>query len=121
MLAPLRWRAEARVSRKTVARGGIVADQVGYGKTAITVGLIDSSPDTVPGEGLSPEELSGKHPVKATLIIVPSQLMGQWPKEIKKFTGSALRDHSHMTSANFWNFKPSPLSLLQSCNLSVCF
>ena len=121
VLAPLRWRAEARVSRKTVARGGIVADQVGYGKTAITVGLIDSSPDTVPGEGLSPEELSGKHPVKATLIIVPSQLMGQWPKEIKKFTGSALRDHSHMTSANFWNFKPSPLSLLQSCNLSVCF
>ena len=27
VLAPLRWRAEARVSRKTVARGGIVADQ----------------------------------------------------------------------------------------------
>ena len=27
VLAPLKWRAEARVARKTVARGGIVADQ----------------------------------------------------------------------------------------------
>ena len=100
VLAPLKWRAEARVSRKTVARGGIVADQVGYGKTAITVGLIDSSPDTVPGEGLAPEELSGKHPVKATLIIVPSQLMGQWPKEIKKFAGDSLRVHVVKTMAD---------------------
>merc|ERR1719188_2767350 len=91
VLAPLKWRAEARVRRKVVARGGIVADQVGYGKTAITVGLIDSSPDTAPGDGLSAEELSGKQPVRATLIIVPSQLMGQWPKEIKKFTGDALK------------------------------
>ena len=100
VLAPLKWRAEARVSRKTVARGGIVADQVGYGKTAITVGLIDSSPDTVPGEGLSAEELSGKHPVKATLIILPSHLMGQWPNEIKKFLGDALKVHVVKDMAN---------------------
>ena len=30
VLAPLKWRAEARVARNTVARGGIVADQVGW-------------------------------------------------------------------------------------------
>ena len=29
--------------------------------------------------------------VKATLILVPSQLMSQWPKEIKKFTNNAFQ------------------------------
>jgi len=90
VLGPLKWRAEARVSRPVVARGGVVADQVGYGKTAITVGLVDSSPDATPGAGLSEKELSGRHAVRATLIIVPTQLMNQWPKEIKKFTGDAM-------------------------------
>ena len=33
------WRLEARVTRPVIIRGGIVADQVGYGKTAITLGM----------------------------------------------------------------------------------
>ena len=79
--------------------------KVGYGKTAITVGLIDSSPDSIPGEGLSPEDLSGKHPVKATLIIVPSQLMGQWPKEIKKFAGDALKVKSTLLTETVYSIR----------------
>ena len=66
---------------------------MGYGKTAITIGLIDSSPDNKPdaGEGvLTPEQLRGRHAVKGTLIIVPTQLMNQWPKEIAKFTDDAM-------------------------------
>jgi len=73
-----------------MVRGGIVADQVGYGKTAITLGLIDAA-----------EEVNGPAPkfpaavqkaslfTKATLVVVPSHLMGQWPKEIEKFCGKS--------------------------------
>jgi hypothetical protein len=43
ILGPMGWRAEGRVRRPTLVRGGIVADQVGYGKTAITLGLIDAA------------------------------------------------------------------------------
>ena len=42
-LPSLGWRAEAKVERPVLARGGVVADQVGYGKTAITIGLIGKS------------------------------------------------------------------------------
>ena len=41
VLEPLSWRAEAKVERPVLVRGGIVADEVGYGKTVITLGLID--------------------------------------------------------------------------------
>ncbi|GMI05451.1 hypothetical protein TrVE_jg4580 [Triparma verrucosa] len=90
ILGPMGWRAEGRVKRPVLVRGGIVADQVGYGKTAITLGLIDAA-----------EEVNGPAPkfptavqkasvfTKATLVVVPSHLMGQWPKEVAKFTGKS--------------------------------
>lgn len=42
---------------------------------------------TVPGCPPIP----GRIPVRATLILVPAQLMRQWPSEIEKFTGERLR------------------------------
>lgn len=41
VLDPLGWRAEGRAQRPIHVRGGVLADQVGYGKTAITLALID--------------------------------------------------------------------------------
>ncbi|GAA5937049.1 uncharacterized protein JCM15063_000140 [Sporobolomyces koalae] len=86
LLPEMNWHAEARASRAMTIRGGVVADAVGYGKTAITIGLIcarkehDSNP--------APEQ--GRIAVKATLIVVPKHLAKQWPKEIDKFTDSGL-------------------------------
>jgi SNF2-related domain len=83
MLGPLGWRAEGRAVRPVLVRGGVLADEVGYGKTAITLGLIDcSQPSPYP----TPAE-SGVIPSKATLIVVPSHLGNQWPSEIEKFLG----------------------------------
>ncbi|KAJ3021731.1 hypothetical protein HKX48_007900 [Thoreauomyces humboldtii] len=83
VLEPLRWRVEARAEREVNFRGGVLADQVGYGKTAITLGLIDCAPPANP---------LPSHPglisLKATLIVVPAHLCKQWPSEIRKFTGS---------------------------------
>jgi hypothetical protein len=84
----LNWRIEGRVRRPVLVRGGIIADEVGYGKTAITLGLIDSA-----------EAINGKPPPppsnfrnrylysNATLVVVPKHLMGQWPDEVNKFLG----------------------------------
>ncbi|GAA5978213.1 hypothetical protein JCM5350_002229 [Sporobolomyces pararoseus] len=95
LLPEMNWHAEARATREVTVRGGVVADAVGYGKTAITIGLIcarrkhDSEP--------KPEE--GRIAVKATLIVVPKHLTKQWPKEINKFTSSGLNVVEIQTAA----------------------
>lgn len=84
-LEPLGWRAEGRAQRPVKMRGGVLADQVGYGKTAITLGLIDCAYNDVKEELERKKDIYGKVPVKATLAIVPPHLTRQWASEAKRF------------------------------------
>lgn len=84
-LRHLGWKAEGKAERPLYVKGGVLADEVGYGKTAITLGLIDASRERV--SRIQAPEL-GCIPVKATLIVVPPHLTNQWPSEVTKFTGS---------------------------------
>ena len=80
-------------------RGGVVADQVGYGKTAITLALIDAAPAPAAARAAASAASAGSDadgalaggaiPTKATLIVVPAHLMRQWPAEIAKFLGGS--------------------------------
>ncbi len=81
----LGWRAAAAVSRATFVKGGVLADRVGYGKTATTLALIDSQMSKSVASATMPR--SGSIPIKATLIIVPSTLISQWSRQITKFLG----------------------------------
>jgi hypothetical protein len=102
ILPRLDWRAEGRVRRPVLVRGGIVADEVGYGKTAITLGLIDAAPAVNGSHPTLPAAFSQSHlQTKATLVVVPAHLMGQWPKEIQKFTKSAMKVCVINTMASF--------------------
>ncbi|KAI9877173.1 MAG: hypothetical protein M1830_004631 [Pleopsidium flavum] len=86
VLTQMGWRAEGRATHLRTIRGGVLADVVGYGKTLITLGLIDTqfSEDTwTPGTAGN-----GKIPIKATLIVLPRHLIPQWTRQISKFVRS---------------------------------
>jgi len=83
----LGWRAEARVRVPVAARGGVLADAVGYGKTAITLALIDAEWRRKAPK-LPIRLRGGAIPCRATLVIVPKHLMHQWPAELEKFLGT---------------------------------
>ncbi|KAH7915282.1 hypothetical protein BJ138DRAFT_1122797 [Hygrophoropsis aurantiaca] len=85
ILEPLGWRAEGRAQRAVRIRGGVLADEVGYGKTAITLGLIDCASKNVREEFEKVDGIAGKIPVKSTLVVVPPHLTRQWASEAQKF------------------------------------
>ncbi|KAJ5823911.1 C-5 cytosine methyltransferase [Penicillium robsamsonii] len=76
------WRAEVKATMPKVVRGGVLADEVGYGKTAIVLGLIDTQ---YINDCKFPVEDNGLIATNATLIIVPNNVFKQWVSETKKF------------------------------------
>ncbi|KAF8075101.1 hypothetical protein FPV67DRAFT_1476000 [Lyophyllum atratum] len=100
ILSPLGWRAEGRAQRPVEIRGGVLADQVGYGKTAITLGLIDCAAKNVDSAFEAMGDMPGKISVKGTLIIVPPHLTRQWKSEVEKFTGKRFKVLLISTVAN---------------------
>ncbi|KIJ65553.1 hypothetical protein HYDPIDRAFT_27554 [Hydnomerulius pinastri MD-312] len=99
ILEPLGWRAEGRAQRAIKVRGGVLADQVGYGKTAITLGLIDCGSKNVKEEFESQDDIFGKVAVKATLVIVPPHLTRQWASEAKKFAPKRFKNVVQISTA----------------------
>jgi hypothetical protein len=85
ILEPLGWRAEGRAQRPVIVRGGVLADEVGYGKTAITLGLADCTLEEVKRDVNEAPDMPGRVRVHATLCIVPPHLTRQWEAETKKF------------------------------------
>lgn len=86
-LPALAWRAEVKVTAKNVIRGGLCADQVGFGKTALILGLIDSQESEGWNDEIDTPE-TGLPLNTATLIIVNTvQICKQWVEETRKFLG----------------------------------
>ncbi|KAG5647866.1 hypothetical protein DXG03_007790 [Asterophora parasitica] len=100
VLPPLGWRAEGRAQRPVRLRGGVLADQVGYGKTAITIALVDCMSKDVDKEFKKVGDVPGKISVKASLIIVPPHLTRQWKSEIEKFAKGRFKVEVIGTVAN---------------------
>ncbi|TFY64925.1 hypothetical protein EVJ58_g2301 [Rhodofomes roseus] len=100
IMEPLGWRAEGRAQRPVHIRGGVLADEVGYGKTAITLGLIDCTAKEVEKDFRKMQDMKGKIPVKATLVVVPPHLTRQWGSEVKKFAGKRFKVVELATATN---------------------
>lgn len=85
------WRAEVGVSAPNTIRGGLIADEVGYGKTACILGLFDSQYKKDKERAHAPENKfakTGQLEVHATLVILPTPLVNQWKEEATKFLGN---------------------------------
>ncbi|CAJ1359894.1 unnamed protein product [Effrenium voratum] len=76
------WRLEGSLRCEYLGvRGGVLADAIGYGKTACTIGLVDKTKElTMPRV---PMPYRGFVPSRATLVLAPSNLHNQ-------FTGNHL-------------------------------
>lgn len=94
------WKLRGRLRCAVKVRGGILADKVGYGKTATTIGLIEATRDEAapppPGDMaiLGPRVVS-----RATLVLVPANLHAQWLSEVRKFVCGTLKVVSLQTYA----------------------
>jgi len=66
-----------------VAKGGILSDVMGLGKTISCIGLIASNPAETIGEGTI-KYIDNRIFTKATLIICPAHLCEQWATEVNK-------------------------------------
>lgn len=89
------FRVEAQATRMVEARGGVIADQVGYGKTAISIGLIcETRKEQLP---VVDKDLI---PLKATLVVVPGHLTKQWRSEFDKFVKSKILNIVEITTVN---------------------
>lgn len=117
----LRLRVYAHAERNIVRRGRVVADDVGFGKTAVCLGLIASQHDTDRNEFLdlrkSNPQLRGMCHLHATLVIVPNQLTQQWYCEAKRF----LQNNNHiLIIQDFRQLQTLRPTDLESADIIIC-
>lgn len=78
----LAWMLKQEQSSASHLRGGLLADCMGYGKTATTIGLVSVAGST--GTKTAPK---GYLRLQSTLIVCPAHLLLQWQEEFLKFLG----------------------------------
>ncbi|KAI0974015.1 hypothetical protein F4678DRAFT_394727 [Xylaria arbuscula] len=89
---PLNLRVLGIAERSIVRPGGILADDVGYGKTIISLALMQAQQAS--DQAKCHEEREEQNPKKlntlalaASLVLVPKHLVDQWREEAVKFLG----------------------------------
>ncbi|KAI0407619.1 hypothetical protein F4802DRAFT_519168 [Xylaria palmicola] len=86
---PLNLRIIGGAERVISRAGGILADQVGYGKTVVTLALIVAQQafDRTTSLQMRSAGQNDTQPLIATLVVTPAHLVDQWASEVKKFVG----------------------------------
>lgn len=121
-LEKLHLRVWADAKRPIFRRGRVVADNVGFGKTAVCLGLVDVQYDVDRSSFLQMREaddaLDGLVHLSATLVIVPNQLTKQWSDEAKRFLNQ--RQYNIVTITNFTALQKLKVSGLKEADIIVC-
>eukprot|EP00398_MALV-I-01_sp_L67-1_P000403 gene403-709_t len=101
---------EIEVTRNfSTVRGGILADQIGYGKTACMIALIAQTrvQDDIKSTFSAQEKTLLKKYIftNATLIVTPANLFNQWLEEFKKFVDKSKLNLKILAIATHTNMK----------------
>ncbi|KAI1380681.1 hypothetical protein F4677DRAFT_194779 [Hypoxylon crocopeplum] len=87
LVPDLKLRLIGRAGRLNYNRGGVLAHDVGYGKTVVTLALSHCLEDFDKNESV--EQRNSDDPdcihLKATLVVVPHHLVNQWAEQALKF------------------------------------
>jgi SNF2-related domain len=102
-VAPMNLRLEAKVTVPRKVVGGVLADDVGYGKTALVLGIIDHHFQETKIVSSPPFEVGVDDMItlKATLVLAPENLLCQWVTEFEKFIGKEPYELLLLTKATF--------------------
>eukprot|EP00929_Paragymnodinium_shiwhaense_P078529 TRINITY_DN40722_c0_g1_i1.p1 TRINITY_DN40722_c0_g1~~TRINITY_DN40722_c0_g1_i1.p1 ORF type:complete len:2006 (-),score=414.21 TRINITY_DN40722_c0_g1_i1:47-5998(-) len=95
------WQLRARLRKAVYVRGGVLADKIGYGKTATTIGLVASTLQEPPPVQAA-DDLP-RIPSRATLVLCPVNLHAQWLREVEKFVKDGLKVVSLQTYTQLKN------------------
>ena len=71
-------------------RGGVVGAEMGFGKTAVALGLVCADLEAARAVPLKLGD-GGLMASRATLVVVTRNLMGQWLSEMEKFFGASTK------------------------------
>ncbi|KAI1416189.1 hypothetical protein F5Y13DRAFT_206216 [Hypoxylon sp. FL1857] len=92
LVSDLKLRIVGRARRTVHVRGGILADDVGYGKTVVTLALMHCK-QYIPGQPVGDTDgLSKGTYLKATLVVVPPHLVTQWVQQARFFMPMLARE-----------------------------
>ena len=89
MIPPFNWSLEVQAKSSRVVRGGVIADEVGAGKTTSAIALFAADRENI-AESEEPAKLSvtdGRFESNATLIIVPAHIQDQWETQMEMCFG----------------------------------
>ncbi|KAF2173847.1 hypothetical protein M409DRAFT_62084 [Zasmidium cellare ATCC 36951] len=87
-LTALGWQAEVKARTTLTVKGGICADHPGFGKTILSLALVQSEWIEKSKAGIlneakgSQSAVVGLIPIAATLIVCPAALLKQWQSEV---------------------------------------
>jgi len=105
------WRAQGRAIKKVYQRGGVLADDVGYGKTVIILALIDRQR----AQDKKHTSIVSHIPLKATLILVPDHLVVQWQQQ----AGIFLKGMKVIAISDIKQLEALTISEIQTANIIV--
>jgi hypothetical protein len=115
------WRAVGTARMKVEVCGGVLADQIGYGKTVTTLALIDTQHTRdldEPGNATIKHATHGRILLKATLILVPAHLTTQWQREVGKFL-YAHRGYNVLTIKDMDQLQDMTIAQFESADIII--